>query len=106
MSNKNVLDFFLSHLNEYYASDKFLLLYEGIPITFSELGILERKSEQRIRIRKILRKMFGTNEEHYDQSERLITDNGRLITRLRHYLIESVYTKLTTENDIEQIDHD
>lgn len=102
MSNDNVLDFFLSHMNEYYASEKFFLLYEGIPITFSELGILESTNEQRIRIRNIVRKMFGVEDEYYDLlTEKCITKHGRLKSELVRKVIKYVYDKLKLTNGAE-----
>lgn len=96
-NSENILDFYLSNMNTYYNVQKFLLLYEGIPIVFSELGIFETTREQIIKIRKILRVMFGVDDTHYNEKETIKTRTEIMRDALKKSLMQYVYRKLNED---------
>ena len=101
-NSENILDFYLSNMNTYYNVQKFLLLYEGIPIVFSELGIFETTYEQIIKIRKILREMFGVDDSHYNEKETIKTRTEIMRDSLKKTLMQYVYRKLNEDATLQQ----
>lgn len=98
-NSEDILDFYLSNMNTYYNLQKFLLLYEGIPIVFSELGIFKTPYEEIIKIRKIFREMFSVDDIHYNENEIIETRIEEMRKDLRKSLLHYLYNNLNNEKE-------
>lgn len=96
-NSEDILDFYLSNMNTYYNVKKFLLLYEGIPIVFSELGIFKTPYKEIIKIRKIFREMFSVDDIHYNENEIIETRIEKMRKDLRKSLLHYLYNNLNNE---------
>lgn len=96
-NSEDILDFYLSNMNTYYNVQKFLLLYEGIPIVFPELGIFKTPYKEIIKIRKIFREMFSVDDIRYNENEIIETRIEEMRKDLRKSLLHYLYNNLNNE---------